>query len=221
LDINKDGELGMKYTFSKLALAVGIALCGTGFASASIAQSAEFNLDDSPAVGEMNSIAFAPSQEPMAAAPVLPGGITTIAAEDDVAVGGAGGPHEGGHSVLSTLTDDQLEKMHNLHNQFLDDAGPKFIELASKERKLKDVMLANTVDAGQAHTLQAEINRLKNDLANLKLDNHIALANVLTADQKGQIRDHIYRAGAARLAHHHCGGMKHHHGGWGGPGGHE
>jgi Spy/CpxP family protein refolding chaperone len=214
-----DGEFGMKYTFSKLALAVGVALCGTCFASASIAQSAEFNLDEPPALGVMQPVAFAPTDEIFVGAPVLPGGVTTLATEEDAAAGGPeGGPHHH-HSVLSTLTLDQLEKLHALHNQFLDDAGTKFVELGSKERKLKDVMLANTVDAGQARALQSDINRIKTDLANLKLDNHIAMSNVLTAEQKSAIREHIYRAGIEKMMHHH-GGMRGHHGGCGGPGGH-
>jgi Spy/CpxP family protein refolding chaperone len=215
-----DGELGMKYMFSKLALAVGAALCGICFASASIAQTAEFTLDEPPAFGEMQPIAFAPSDEIFVSAPLLPGGVATIATEEDTAVGGGEGPHHC-HSVLGTLTVDQLEKLHALHNQFLDDAGPKFAELGSKERKLKDVLLANSVDAGQARALQTDINRIKNDLANLKLDKHIAMSNLLTAEQKSGIREHIYRAGVARMAHHHGGGMmKHHHDGCG-PGGHE
>jgi Spy/CpxP family protein refolding chaperone len=213
----------MKYMFSKLALAVGAALCGACLASASIAQTAEFNMDEPGGFGETQPVAFVTSDEMFVGAPVLPGGVMTVATDEDTAVGGGGGgaPHHGWehHSVLSTLTDDQLERLHSLHNQFLDDAGPKFVELGSKKRKLKDVMLANTVDASQAKALQAEINRLRDDIANLKLENHIAMANVLTAEQKKDIRDHIYRAGVARMAHHHF-AAAHHRGGPGGPGEH-
>jgi len=215
-----DGELGMKYMFSKIALAMGVAICGACFASASIAQTAEFNMDEPSAFGEMQPVAFAPSDEMFISAPVVPGGVVTVATDEDAAVGGEGGPHHGGpghHSVLGSLSYDQLEKLHNLHNQFLDEAGPKFVELGSKTRKLKDVMLANTVDAGAARALQSDINRIKDELANLKLDNHIAMSNVLTAEQKTEIREHIYRAGVARMAHHQFGGgMSHHH--HGGPG---
>jgi Spy/CpxP family protein refolding chaperone len=212
----------MKYTFSKLALALGAALCGTCLASASIAQTAEFSMDEPPAFGEMQPVAFAVTDEEFVGAPVLPGGVVTVVTDEDTAVGGiAGTPHQH-HSVLSSLTDDQLERLHALHNQFLDDAGPKFVELGSKERKLKDVMLANSVDASQAKALQTEINRLKNDIANLKLENHIAMSNILTAEQKKDIRDHIYRAGIARMAHHHFAAVHRHAGpgGHGGPGEH-
>src|SRR5277367_321878 len=105
-----DGELGMKYMFSKLALAMGVALCGACFASASIAQTAEFNLDEPPALGEMQPVAFAPSDEMFISAPVVPGGVVTVATEDDAAAaGGEGpGPHHGGHhGVLSSLSYDQ------------------------------------------------------------------------------------------------------------------
>jgi Spy/CpxP family protein refolding chaperone len=205
----------MKYMFSKLALAVGAALCGACLSSASIAQTAEFNMDEPPAFGEMEPIAFVTSDDMFVGAPVLPGGVMTVATDEDTAVGGGGIAHHEHHSVLSTLTDDQLERLHSLHNQFLDDAGPKFVELGSKERKLKDVMLANSVDASRAKALQSEINSLKNDIANLRLENHIAMSNVLTAEQKKDIRDHIYRAGVARMAHHHF-AARHR----GGPGGH-
>jgi Spy/CpxP family protein refolding chaperone len=218
LDNKKDGELGMKYMFSKLALAMGVAFCGASFASASIAQTAEFNLDEPAAIGEMQPVAFAPSDEMLISAPVVPGGVVTVATDDDTAAGVGEGPKGPGHhhSVLSTLSYDQLEKLHNLHNQFLDEAGPKFVELGSKTRKLHDVLLANNVDAGAARALQSDINRIKDELASLKLDNKIAMSNVLTAEQKTEIREHVYRAGIARM-YHHGGEMHHHHGG---PGGH-
>jgi Spy/CpxP family protein refolding chaperone len=112
---------------------------------------------------------------------------------------------------LSSLSDEQVEKLHNLHNQYLDELGPKSIELASKSRKLKDILLANSINESEAKALQSDINKIKDEIANLKLEHHIAMASILTVDQKKEMRESIYRGPLEHMArHHHMGGWEKH-----------
>jgi len=204
----------MKFHLSKLALLMGAVTCGTCLASPSYAQNANLYWEQSP-TEELQEMAFLPTDEMIISAPVVPGGPIAVAAdEDSAAVGhGPGQWHERKPTVWSTLTDDQLEKMHSLHNQFLDDLGPKVTQLASLSRKLKDVLMANNIDASQAKALQKDINGIKADVADLKLEHKIAALNVLTSEQKKELRDRLYRGPFERMEHHHHmgGGEGHHH----------
>jgi Spy/CpxP family protein refolding chaperone len=91
------------------------------------------------------------------------------------------------------LSDEQFEKIHALKNQFLDAVGPKMVEIASKERKLRDALLNQNVDSAQAKSLQSDINALKAEVSNLKLDNKISCLNVLTPEQRKGIREKAFR----------------------------
>ncbi len=122
---------------------------------------------------------------------------------------GMGGCPMGGGGCFAglDLTDEQLEKMHDLKNQFLDKVGPKFVELASLKRHLMDVMAGTTTDAKKAHDLQNKINAAKADLANMKLDNDLAKLDVLTETQRKEIHTRMLKGGMRggfhkRVRHH-------------------
>jgi Spy/CpxP family protein refolding chaperone len=164
---------------------------------------------------ELTAMATSPEDMPMDAAPLegapIESGPITAALHE-------GGPRGGGScsSLLSTFSDDQLEKLHGLKNQMLDALGPKITAIKSKERKLKDLLLQNNVDAAQVKSLQGEINGLKDDIGNIKADNLIAMSNVLTVDQKKQIREAVYKRSLPSVPglghpHHHFGGFHHGH----------
>jgi Spy/CpxP family protein refolding chaperone len=110
------------------------------------------------------------------------------------------GHHMGGWGEHMELTDEQMDKLHDLKNQYLDAIGPKYLAVASAERKLKDVLLAKEVDSQQAKTLQTEINNLKTEINNIKLDHKLSAMNTLTAKQRLELR------------HGSCGGGKWGHG---------
>jgi len=157
---------------------------------------------------ELTAMATSPDEIPMEAFPIENGPITAALHE--------GGPERSEfHAMLSSFSDDQLEKLHGLKSSFMDSVGPKMTALKSKERKLKDLLIQNNIDAAQVRSLQGEINGLKSDIGTLKADNLIAMANVLTVDQRKQLRDEEYRKGL-----HDVPGMPHHHHHWGGWGGH-
>lgn len=127
--------------------------------------------------------------------------------------GGPGGPRmmmrrhsfRGGHGGCPMfgaldLSDDQYEKLYALKNSFLDKVGPKMLEIKTQSRHLKDVMTQPSVDVKAARNMQDKINNLRSDLANLKLDNRIAMMDVLTAEQRKKIRDFVIKGG--RGMHH-------------------
>jgi len=97
------------------------------------------------------------------------------------------------HAKPIDLSDEQIEKIHSLKNQYLDAVGPKMVEIASKKRKLRDVLLSTDVDSAKAKSLQEEINSLKAEVSNLKLENKIACLNVLTPEQRKSIRERAFR----------------------------
>lgn len=120
-------------------------------------------------------------------------------------MGGGMGPG-GGCAILRglDLSDGQFEKLFALKNSFLDKAGPKMLALSTAKRHLCNAMLAPTVDAKQVKELQTSINGLKADLSNLKLDHKLAAMDVLTAEQRKQIRDRMIKGSACGPAA--CGG---------------
>jgi Spy/CpxP family protein refolding chaperone len=105
------------------------------------------------------------------------------------------------------LTDAQAEKIHSLREQFLDVCGPKMLEVRSKQRKLRDVLMSADIDQQQAKNLQSEINSLKDDLNNLKLENRLSYLSVLTPEQRKEIRSRMLRfpcgMEGGRHGHHH------------------
>lgn len=115
---------------------------------------------------------------------------------------GFGGAGRGGCPWLGALdlSDDQFEKFYALKNAFLDKAGPKMLDLKTNERHLKDLMTQPTVDAKAARNLQDRINGLKADLANMKLDNRIAMHDVLNDEQRKKVREFAIKGG--RGMHH-------------------
>lgn len=110
---------------------------------------------------------------------------------------GPGGRGCGGGDCLRALnlTDEQYEKLYGIKNQFLDQIGPKMLEVRTLERHLKDLLTNPTVDAGKAKALQSKINAVKADLANAKLENKLAMLDVLTAEQRKEIRERVIKGG--------------------------
>lgn len=98
------------------------------------------------------------------------------------------GHHMGGFGERLELTDEQKDKLHDLKNQYLDTIGPKYLAVASAQRKLKDVLLAKEVDSQRAKSLQADINSLKTEISNIKLDHKLSVMNTLTAKQREDLR---------------------------------
>jgi len=112
------------------------------------------------------------------------------------------GPAECQDDALA-LTDTQLEKIHSIKNQFLDAVGPKMLEICKKHRQLKDALFSANFDPAQAKVLQSEINTLKDQVSDLRLQKHIDCLSVLTPEQRKEFHNRMNRM--------HCCGQEHGH----------
>ncbi|MBX9687360.1 MAG: periplasmic heavy metal sensor [Candidatus Obscuribacterales bacterium] len=135
--------------------------------------------------------------------------------------------------VQSSFSDDQLEKMYKIKTDFMDKAGPKGMELKSQERALRDLLTQPEFDKSKAQALQGKINTLRDDLANLKLEQRMDLLNTLTSEQRKELRRSYVKfmdfgpgPGMMKMRHGHGSRFGHHGGGpgscgpqGGGPGG--
>lgn len=86
------------------------------------------------------------------------------------------------------ITDEQYEKLFSIKKQFLSDAGPKMLALKSSQRDLRDLLSQPKVDKQKVKDLQSQINTQKGELANLKLEKKLSGLEVLTEEQRKEIR---------------------------------
>jgi Spy/CpxP family protein refolding chaperone len=130
--------------------------------------------------------------------------------------------HMGGHGGMFGglhLTDDQYEKLFAIKRDHMLKAAGSCGQMAAAHIALHDAMMAPTIDAAKVHAAQNTINQLKNAQANARLDMMIAMANVLTPEQ----REELHKRMIHRMVDGGFGGGNRmyirHHGGPGGPGG--
>lgn len=110
----------------------------------------------------------------------IPAGIPPVA-DDIVAAGATASP------LGLNFTDDQLEKIAKLKDDFRDSAGAKMVELHSLARKQKELLTQEKVDKSQVLDLQNKINSLKTDLANAHLNMKLDTLALLTSEQKAKL----------------------------------
>ena len=110
-----------------------------------------------------------------------------------------GGPIGGALSGPLALTDEQLEKLHSIKNQFLDQSELKKAQLHTLMRHMGDALTSADVEAKKVKDLQAQINSLKSDLGNLLADQFVSMAQVLTPEQRQAIHTSIIRHSLGHL----------------------
>ncbi len=111
-------------------------------------------------------------------------------------------PSSGGCPLMSgenALTDEQFEKMYSLKNAMLDKVGPKMAELSSLERQLKDVLTGASIDSKKAADLKNKITQTKSDLASIKVEHQIAMAETLTAEQRKLLRQALVKGPMGKM----------------------
>ena len=126
----------------------------------------------------------------------------------------ARGAHEhGGHEhgkpdfiQKLNITDDQLEKLAALRNQYEDKTSAKRAELHNLHRQIGEAMGQATVDKARVTSLHNRAQAIKNDLSNARLAYMLDRTDVFTADQRAQM--HHWRL-VREFGHGH-----HHHHGW-------
>lgn len=128
------------------------------------------------------------------------------------------GACERGHRAK--FSDEQLQKMSSLKNQFLDNTASKRAELDSLGRQMKDVFTAKDVDRAKANDLESRISAVKADLDKARLNFKLDMLAVLTPEQRDGMRRHMLEGGfGGHHRHHGFGHHGHFKGGPGGPGG--
>lgn len=117
----------------------------------------------------------------------------------------------GGEDCFASLgvTDEQLEKLVSLRNQFKDNSFSVKHELSSNIRKLADLLSQPKVDRQEIMTVQDKINSLRTNLSNARLAFLMDASDVLTADQKKLVRHKMlihqlmgFAGGPGRHGHH-------------------
>ncbi len=114
----------------------------------------------------------------------------------------------GGGMKALNLTDEQLEKIHDMKNKLADTLGPKRLELQSAQRQLKDMITKPTLDRKAITQTQDKINGLRADIANLSLAFKMDVSEQLTDDQKKQIRRRALSPKHARKGHRKAHGAR-------------
>lgn len=187
-------KLSPKYL---LSISGALALTFTSTVSLAFAQDAEVQDREI----EVDMIMAGLPASPMPPALPIPGAIAIDTAPEQPVIAwgrshgpsGPGGPGgcpamRGLFSGEHALTDDQYEKLYSLKNSMLDKVGPKMVELHSLERQLKDAITRADMDSKKAGELKGKITSLKSDLASIKIDSQIAFMEILTADQRKDMR---------------------------------
>lgn len=87
-----------------------------------------------------------------------------------------------------SLSDSQLESIHQLKNKLADDLGPKKLELSKQKRALKDLLTAKSIDKGSIQSTQDKINSLRADISNSMLVFKIDFQEQLTPEQREKVR---------------------------------
>ena len=85
--------------------------------------------------------------------------------------------------------------MHALKNDFLDQAGPKMVEMFRLHRQMQDGLMAANIDSKSVNDAKTKMVQIKADLENLKLDNKIKAMSVLTPEQRKELRSNMLKGG--------------------------
>src|SRR6185437_1812866 len=85
------------------------------------------------------------------------------------------------------LTDDQYEKLFTIKREHMLKAASSCGQMAAAHLALQDAMMQPTIDPARVHAAQNTINTLKAAQANARIDMMIAMANVLTPEQRAEL----------------------------------
>lgn len=149
-------------------------------------------------------------------------GLPAIASEDqdnnagDSVIGMAladnSGEH-GGKREHERLSDEQLEKMSTLKNQFEQATIMQKAQLHVLHLQMQELMMKPSVDRSQVLSIQSKINALHDELSTRFLNYRLDKMDILSPAQREQMRHHM-------LMHNAFGGGWHGHGGHNGEHGH-
>jgi Spy/CpxP family protein refolding chaperone len=140
----------------------------------------------------------------------------------DVIAEGPGGGGERPDWKKPRMSDDQLIQMAALKDKFLSSTASQRDQLQALHRQLRTALAKTDINRSEVLSIQSQMNSIRDDLANKKMNNKLDFIALLTPEQKEHFRHHMLVANAFG-GHGHwgrggggCGGP----GGPGGPGGH-
>lgn len=122
---------------------------------------------------------------------------TTVNVSDNVAarcpMGAGGGYHgHGGNGCHKfgrlDLSDEQNEKLYQLKQQFADQIGTTRVEIKKERRKMRDLLTQPVIDRKAVELAHGKINTLKTNLSNAKLTFKLDASEILTPEQRKQLR---------------------------------
>ncbi len=86
------------------------------------------------------------------------------------------------------LSESQIEKAHNIQNQFLDSQEPLIANLKRLHRQLFDALNQLNLDKSEILSIQSKISSTESELASLRAQNMILIHELLTPDQRQELR---------------------------------
>lgn len=123
------------------------------------------------------------------------------------------GGHGGGVMKSLNLSDEQLEKLHNIRVKSKTGTAVKRAELQVLSTQLREILSAENIDKQAAFSLQSKINALRADLSNARLASMIEKSEVFTPEQRKEIRHKMLQREGAFGGRGHGGrghGGRHH-----------
>ena len=93
----------------------------------------------------------------------------------------------------SDVSDAQLESIHSLHSQMIQDSELLRAQLRIQRQKQMDLLSVAEIDADKVHSAQSEINALQSKLENLMIDHRIAVSKILTKEQRERMHSKSLR----------------------------
>jgi Spy/CpxP family protein refolding chaperone len=120
------------------------------------------------------------------------------------------------------LTDAQLESIHAIKAKYIDADEPNISQLHRLHRKSFELMSGLNVNKDDLMSMQSKINAIESELSNQRLRMTLELRDVLTAEQKADVHQHMLEReagpggfGGPRGMGGPGGGMFPHDSGWG------
>jgi Spy/CpxP family protein refolding chaperone len=94
-----------------------------------------------------------------------------------------------------SLTDDQLLKLRALKDQMSVETAQKRAQLKALKHQMFDKMSAPAVNKAEVVALNNQINAIKTDLSNSRLNFMLAAGDIFTPEQKAAFRSRMLRRG--------------------------
>lgn len=107
------------------------------------------------------------------------------------------------------LTDSQYEQLFAIKKSSMTKNAGKAAEMIAAQMDLHDQLLRPEIDKAKATALQSRIDSLRTEIANQHFQDQLAIMNVLTADQRAELRRSMLKRMAGGFGGPHMMGGPH------------